>query len=395
LSAHHRRLPRLGAACVRIPALLLAALIAADGLLAGRADGQLDPWLRLAPFFSPPAALRGDLGAFRPVLRFDDGRPVRDAADWNRRRAEILDAWHRLLGPWPPLLARPAVQELWREPGEGFVRHRLDVELAPGRKTAAYLLVPPGSGPFAAVVDVFYYPEDCAGLKSDRRGQNDFGYQLVKRGVIALCIGQYPAAPQPGGDLYYPRWDAAELQPLSYLAYVAANAHTLLAQRGDIDRARIGIVGHSYGGKWALFAGALYERFAAVAVSDPGIVFDEARPNVNYWEPWYLGYVPGTEFRPRGVLSERHPRVGAYRRLVEAGRDLHELHALIAPRAFFVAGGSEDQVDRWQALNHTVAVNALLGVSERVGMANRASHAITPDASEQIAAFFEHFLRRR
>jgi hypothetical protein len=382
----------LSARPVRV--LVLIGLVAAAWLQTLPAAPQADPWQRLSPLFTPPPALRSDLGEFRPVLQFDDGRPVRDAGEWRQRRAEILADWHRLLGPWPQLLERPATQLLWQEPVEGFVRHRLDVELAPGRKTGVYLLVPPGNGPFPAVVDVFYYPEDCAGLKADRRGQNDFGYQLVKRGIVSLCVGQYPAAPQPGGDLYYPRWDAAQLQPLSYLAYVAANAHTLLAQRKEVDPARIGIVGHSYGGKWALFAGALYEQFAAISVSDPGIVFDEARPNVNYWEPWYLGYVPGTKFRPRGVLSERYPRVGTYRQLVDGGRDLHELHTLIAPRPFFVAGGSEDPPERWKALNHTIAVNALLGVTERVGMANRQTHAITPEASEQIALFFEHFLRR-
>ena len=35
---------------------------------------------------------------------------------------------------------------------------------------------------------------------------------------------------------------------------------------------------------------SVLEKFAAVAVSDPGIVFDETRSNVNYWEPWYLGF---------------------------------------------------------------------------------------------------------
>ena len=105
-----------------------------------------------------------------------------------------------------------------------------------------------------------------------------------------------------------------------------------------MDPARIGVVGHSYGGKWALFAGALYEKFAAVCVSDPGIVFDEKRSNVNYWEPWYLGYVPGETHRPRGVLTAEHGRSGPYKTMMEKGIDLHELHALIAPRPFFVSG---------------------------------------------------------
>ena len=351
-------------------------------------------WAKIGRFFSPLPEYRNDLGTFRPVLQFEDGRPVRTAAEWQERRKELLRKWHDLLGPWPPLLEKPFAQEQWRDTVEGIVRRRIELEIAPGRKTAVYLLSPPGNGPFPAVLDVFYYPEDGAGIKADRRQQNDFGYQLVKRGFVTLCLGQNPTPPRPEADLYYPSWDKAQLQPLSYLAYVAANAHTWLAQRPEVDPNRIGVVGHSYGGKWSLFAGALSEKFAAVCISDPGIVFDEARPNVNYWEPWYLGYVPAMEVRPRGVLTEKHPRVGPYKTMMEKGYDLHELHALIAPRPFFVSGGSEDSPARWKALNHTVAVNRLLGHENRVGMSNRPTHTITPEANEQISLFFEHFLRQ-
>ena len=201
---------------------------------------------------------------------------------------------------------------------------------------------------------------------------------MVKRGFVALCIGQNPTAPRPNADLYWPEWDAAKVQPLSYLAYLAANCHTYLAQRGDVDPQRIGVVGHSYGGKWSLFAGALSDKFAAVCVSDPGIVFDEKRSNVNYWEPWYLGYEAGKPARPRGVLKGAAERVGPYKALLESGADLHELHALICPRPFFVAGGSEDTPERWKALNHSIAVNRLLGVQDRVGMANRPNTSSRP-----------------
>jgi dienelactone hydrolase len=365
--------------------------------LAGAQEGDRaeDLWKRLGPLFEPPAEFRDDPGKLRPVLQFEDGRTVKTPADWAKRRAEILRHWEELLGPWPALLESPMAQEQWKEPVEGFVRRRIELEIAPGRKTGAYLLTPEGKGPFPAVIDVFYYPEDGAGLKADRRLQNDFGYQLVKRGFVALCVGQNPTAPRPNADLYFPSWDKAQLQPLSYLAYVAANAHTWLAARPDVDPRRIGIVGHSYGGKWALFAGALYGKFAAVCVSDPGIVFDESRPNINYWEPWYLGYAPGTEFRPRGVLTEQFGRVGAYRTLIDRGMDLHELHALIAPRPFFVAGGSEDRVERWRDLGQALRVNRLLGQEGRVGMHNRPEHRITPEASERICLFFQYFLKAK
>jgi len=352
-----------------------------------------EPWKKIKRFFQTPPEFQDDFGDYRPVLQFEDGRVVRNAKEWESRRRELLKKWNDLLGPWPPLLEKPHAHEQFSE-SVGFTRRRIELQIAPGRKTAAYLLTPDGPGPFPAVIDVYYYPDDGAGIKSNRRFENDFGYQLVQRGIAALCVGQNPTAPRPDADLYYPTWDKAQLQPLSYLAYVAANCHTFLSQREEIDPSRIGIVGHSYGGKWALFAGALYDKFAAVCVSDPGIVFDESRPNVNYWEPWYLGYVAGTEFRPRGVLTEAYPRVGPYKTMRERGDDLHELHALIAPRPFFVAGGSEDPPERWRALNHAVAVNRLLGFKNRVGMSNRPAHKISPEANEQICLFFEHFLKQ-
>jgi hypothetical protein len=78
----------------------------------------------------------------------------------------------------------------------------------------------------------------------------------------------------------------------------------------------------------------------------------------------------------------------------ERGMDLHELHALIAPRPFFVSGGAEDPLERWVALNHAVAVNRLLGFDDRVGMSTRPTHDPTPQSNAQMVAFFTHFLKR-
>ena len=153
------------------------------------------------------------------------------------------------------------------------------------------------------------------------------------------------------------------------------------------------LVGHSYGGKWAMFASCLYDKFACAAWSDGGIVFDETRPNVNYWEPWYLGYAAG-DTRERGVPSTSRPRTGAYKRMIEEGRDLHELHALMAPRPFLVSGGAEDQPERWKALNHLVAVNKLLGAENRVAMTNRKGHSPTAESNEVLYAFFEWALKK-
>ena len=344
----------------------------------------------LAPYFQPPATTLEKSDPRRSPLVRPDGQRITTAADWSLERAAIRARWFALLGPWPELLAAPKLEIIRTESRENFAQHFIRIELAPGYLQEAILLVPSGRGPFPAVVVPFYESHTSAGLATTPAGKatlplRDFGYQLARRGFVALCLGT------PGGDAYHPDQAGAQCQPLSFLAYVAANAHTALTRRPEVDATRIGLVGHSYGGKWALFAGGFYDKFACAVWSDPGIVFDETRPSINYQEPWYLGLDPTTT-RPRGLVSATAPRTGAYAKLIAQGHDLHELHALMAPRPFLVSGGAEDTAARWPVLAHAIAVNRLLGFAERVAMTNRPKHDPTEESNAVIYRFLEHFL---
>lgn len=336
-------------------------------------------WKQIA--FQPPPALAGELGQYRSPLVFDDGRSVKTPEDWQRRRQEILKFWHASLGAWPPLIDKPAIETVETSPREDLAQHKVRIEAAEKLKLDGYLLIPKSDGPCPAVLVVYYEPETGIGLGKNKLC--DFAYQLARRGFVALSIG-WPTE--------YTKQQSPARQPLSSLAYVAANCYNALVTLPEVDATRVGVVGHSFGGKWALFASCLYEKFACGVWSDPGIVFDEGRPNVNYWEPWYLGWDSQRERKP-DVPTEDNPRTGPYKQLFEAGHDLHELHALMAPRPFLVSGGSEDPPERWKALNHSLAVNRLLGHENRVAMTNRPAHSPTEASNEQIYLFFEHFLR--
>ena len=362
---------------------LLVVLWLTAGFASTARSDDSEAWKKIAPYFTPPAEYAGKLGAFRSPLQFDDGTRVTTAADWSRRRQEILDQWHHVLGQWPPLIESPAIQYLETKQRENFTQRKVLVEIAPGQSMAGYLLLPAGDGPFPAVFVPFYEPETSTGQNANKL--RDFAYQLTRHGFVTLSIGS------PGGDARKPDLAGTKLQPLSYLAYIAANAYNALASLQQVDPKRIGIVGHSYGGKWALFGSCLNDKFAAAAWSDPGIVWDEQRLNVNYWEPWYLGLDSASTRKP-GLITPDNPRTGAYKALIESGHDLQELHALMAPRPFLVSGGSEDPPSRWIALNHAVQVYELLGFDHRVGMTHRESHPPTEESNEVIYQFFEHFL---
>lgn len=353
-------------------------------------------WQKLKPYFKPPAEYAEQYEPYKSPLIFEDGSLAKEAKDWPKRRAEILARWHKRLGEWPKLVERPEVKTQETVEREGYTEHHLHVQISPeGNVVDGYLLVPPGKGPFPAVLVPFYEPLTSIGRGQKGKGTHDYGLQLVRRGFVTLSIGTPGSVENIGQDtrqLLVEAGKAARRQPLTLLAYVSANCHTALAQMPNVDPERIGIIGLSYGGKWSMFSSCLYDKFACAVWSDPGVVFNEKNSNVNYWEPWYLGFDPNTQRKP-GVPTAENPRTGLYKELVDAGDDLIDLHALMAPRPVLVSGGTEDPPRNWVALNHLVAVNKLLGYENRVALTSRPSHVPTAEALELELAFLEYWLK--
>src|SRR5690606_28335525 len=263
-----------------------SALVILSLLLYFQTEAQINK--KILPNFSPPDEFKGKFGDYRPLLQFDDGKKVTSAKDWSARRAEIRNRWMNLMGEWPELLADQKMTFVDSTKKDGYTQYSIRFNWLPNEQTDGYLLVPDGDGEKPAVISVFYEPETALGLLKPNR---DYALQLVKRGFVTLSLGTRQASKDRVYSLYYPSLENAEVQPLSMLAYAAANAWHVLVKVPAVDEKRIGIIGHSFGGKWAMFASTLFDKFACGVWSDPGIVFDETKGSaVNYWEPWYLGY---------------------------------------------------------------------------------------------------------
>lgn len=350
---------------------------------------KLIKWETLIPFFSVPFDFLDNFGDYPSPLLKEDGSKIAELKEWEKQRIKIREKWHGLLGKWPEPLTNPSFEILEELNHETYRQQKIRFEWVPGQKTEGYLLIPYEARELPAVVTVFYEPETGIGQGKPYR---DFALQLAERGFVTLSLGTTETTNNQTYSIYYPNIDSATVQPLSMLAYAANTAWELLANLPEVDDTRIGIVGHSYGGKWAMFASCLTDKFAAAAWSDPGIVFESNKPSVNYWEPWYLGYHP-RPWRKRGMPTSDNPISGLYPELLEKKLDLHELHVLMAPRPFFVSGGSEDSRERWIPLNHSIAVNKLYDKEHSVGMSNRPLHDPSKASNEIIYAFFDYFLQ--
>ncbi len=328
---------------------------------------------------------------YRSPMHNDDGTVVITIDEWEAKRADIRQEWMQIIGGWEDCrIIRPLTPVDSTDIG-GITRYTVECEWLPGMTTTGYLLVPDSlTRPAGAVITLYYEPETSAGMSE--LPNRDFALQLARRGLITLSLGSTETTRDKTYGLYYPAIENAKIQPLSAMALAAANAFEALALDKRVDPRRIGVMGHSYGGKWAMFAGCLYDKFACAALGDPGIVFDETKGGyINYWEPWYLGYYPPpwqNTWNPDGPTERR----GAYATLVGQGHDLHELLALMAPRPLLISGGYADGAERLPVLAQTLHVYNLYGVTDRLAFTMRADHAPDQTSNSVIYDFFTHFL---
>ncbi|MEZ6135499.1 MAG: hypothetical protein R3C53_11375 [Pirellulaceae bacterium] len=177
-------------------------------------------WRVIEPYFAPPVRLSDDTTGYPSPLQGTEYASL-TPGKWPERRAELLNEWHELLGPWPELIDEPEVEVLESQDFENYAQLKIRFRWTPNETTTGYILVPPGVGPHPAVLSVYYEPETAIGAGAADR---DFALQAVQRGFVAMSIGTTEATQAKTYALYYPSLEDARIEPLSMLAYAAANA---------------------------------------------------------------------------------------------------------------------------------------------------------------------------
>ncbi len=281
------------------------------------------------------------------------GARTRDA--WRRRRAELLELFRaHVYGRAPGRPERLRFETLEDDPramaGAATLRRVAVVSTQGGREHRFTLtLFLPNGRPGRVPVFLLLNNRPATITDPARREKSGFwpAEEVVARGygIAALQVGELApddTARFRDGVIRLFERDSTAPRPadawgaLAAWAWGASRAMDYLQTDPRVDAARVAVVGHSRGGKAALWAGAQDERFALVVSNESG------EGGAALARRWY------------GETVERitavFPHWFAPRYATYAGRerdlpvDQHELLALVAPRALYVASAVDD---RW------------------------------------------------
>lgn len=145
----------------------------------------------------------------------------------------------------------------------------------PGREIKTYLVVPNGNGPFAGILWVHWLGEE----KSNRTQFLDEAVELAPKGAVSLLIDAMWSAPQWFGSRVPERDYEHSIRQVIELR----RAVDLLLSQPNVDKTRIGFVGHDYGAMYGMLVAGVDRRIHT-------FVFIAATQSLNDWA--FLGPQP-------------------------------------------------------------------------------------------------------
>ncbi len=277
---------------------------------------------------------------------------IRTPQEWQTRRSAILEQFRsHVYGRSPGRPERVSFQVLEEQPramdGAATLKRISILSAHAGREHRFGLtLFLPNARPRAAVF-LLLNNRPASNIDPTRRELSDFwpAEQLVARGYGIAAIQTSELAPDDkdrfrDGAIQLFEGAVAAARPetawaaLAAWAWGASRAMDYFETDARVDAKRVAIVGHSRGGKAALWAGAEDERFALVVSNDSGEGgaaltrrhFGETLARITDAFPhWFAG-----KYKSFSARIDALPV------------DQHMLLALIAPRAVYVASADED-----------------------------------------------------
>lgn len=326
------------------------------------------------------------MDGFAPLLIDAAGKPITTRLGWRRRQKALHRDWMEIVGRFPARVLRETETlstEEFSDHTRLRLRYRSEATAARGEPITneAYLLLPKDDRELHPGMVVLHQTTDRTidepvGIAG--REPMHVALHLVRRGYVCIvprCFlwgyaGACDIRAATERLLATPTWNTG----MAKMVWDGIRAVDELVTRPEVDRSRVGCIGHSLGGKTALYLGAFDERIAATVSCEGGVGLSFS----NWHDPWYLG----GQIREPGFT-----------------RDHHEIIALIAPRPFLLIGGGDadgEQSRPYIAANRPVY--RLLDAEERIGLQLTGQGHGFPHAGperEKTFQWLDHWLDHR
>lgn len=331
-----------------------------------------------SPKFIPPKARI----VLQPLLVDSAGKPIRSLASWKQHRSVLRRRWLEFLGPMPANRPPVKLETLREDRLAGCIRQLVRYDAEPGLPVEGYLLRPekPLKKERCPAIVALHQTtratiDEIAGVSGPE--SQHLGLKLCRRGFIVFCPRCYLWQNADNYKQAVDRFRRKHPQTLGMhkMLHDAIRGVDVLVSLDDVDKQRIGSVGHSLGAKETLYLAAFDDRIRAAVASEGGTGFK----STNWDAPWYLG--PGIN-QPDFKLNH------------------HQLLAIIAPRPFLIVAGEKgrgaaDGVRSWPYLMAAQPVWKLYDQPVRLGMYNhQEGHTISPKSYRRIEEWLVTYLTR-
>ena len=321
------------------------------------------------------------------------------ARTWPQERQRILADAMKILGPFPEHIVPLDPQVHSEEDCGSYLRRKISIQVQPGDRMPAWLLVPKQLHGRAPAIICFYGTTSGAGKDTTvglsgpapgtpPRKNRAFAVDMTEAGFVALALDylrdgeRLPPSGKPYDttDFYrrFPNWSCVGKDVWDNMRAV-----DYLQSLPFVDGKRIGMVGHSYGGHSTLFTTALEPRIKAAFASGP--VSDFLHHGIHWGVPTGSSgsaSLPG--LRPY-VLDHTLPLPVTF----------YEFTALIAPRPLAVCQAVGERRPMEEENHAAVSeVYRALGAGDRVQYWwAPGDHDFPPPARRAAVEWFRKWLR--
>jgi dienelactone hydrolase len=349
------------------------------------------------PSLPPRPVLLREMNA-QPAAHLSN-KPV-NKQTWPATRIRLLNGATNVLGRFPTRKVELAPQVLSEVDCGSYLRRKVSIEVQPGERMPFYLLVPRDLRGRVPAVICFYGTSSGAGKDttvgisgrapgSSPHPNMSFAIDIAEAGFVAAApdylrdgerikpgrrpydttdfYKEFPDWSIHGKDI----WDTSRL--IDYLETLKF-----------VDRARIGMLGHSYGGHSTIFTTALEPRIKVAVANGP---VSDFRHHGMHWAV------------PKGAgNSQSLPAMRAY--VLDPTLDIpiafYEFTSLIAPRPLLVGQAVGErrpmEEENYAAVKH---VYDALGYPERVRYLWYAGdHDFPPEARRAAVQWFKQWFAR-